>query len=82
MRESVAEELAVVWAVVQFAESMPASVEDRRALEQAHASLCEVAASLGTDEEGMKEVLRRRLEGLGADGEQARHEPWSKDAPA
>lgn len=80
--EGAAEELAVVWAVVQFAESMPASVEDRRALERARASLREVAAALGTDEEGMRELLRRRFEGLRAGDEQARHEPWLKDAPA
>lgn len=53
-------DLAVVWAVVQLAESMPASVNDRLALEEARARLLKLATALGTDEIGLNGVLKRR----------------------
>jgi len=78
--EAAAEELAVVWAVVRFAESMPTSVEDRRALEKAHTGLRAIATALGTDEAGMKELLRRRYELL-ARNDQPGRDPCPADAP-
>lgn len=60
-----AEDLAVVWAILRLADSAPASVEDRRALGEARLSLIELAAALGTDEAGLKELLRARYERLG-----------------
>lgn len=69
MREegNAAEDLAVVWAVVRLIESMPASVDDRLALEDARVRLLELAACLGTDEVGLKDLLGRRYNG-GVDG--------------
>lgn len=80
--ENAAEDVAVVWAILQLADSAPASVEDRRALDEARASVVELAAALGTDEAGLKELLRVRYERLG-DGEAvvAPH-PSLRDAPA
>lgn len=79
--EGAAEDLAVVWAIVRLAESMPASVEDRCALNQARKTLRELAAALGTDEAGMEDSLHRRYERLRERGAQE-HKAWFCDPPA
>jgi hypothetical protein len=58
-----ASELAVIWAVVQLGESMPATIEDRAALEDARARLLDLARALGADENGLKRLLQDRYEG-------------------
>jgi hypothetical protein len=80
--ESAAEDLAVVWAILQLADSAPASVEDRRALGEARLSLIELAAALGTDEAGLKELLRARYERLGEGEAVVASHPHLCDAPA
>ncbi|HEY8722853.1 MAG TPA: hypothetical protein VIL92_03205 [Gaiellaceae bacterium] len=59
---SAAEDLAVAWAVVRYAHSMPAAVEDRAALETAQTELLQLAEALGLDDEALKELLRSRVE--------------------
>jgi predicted secreted Zn-dependent protease len=80
--EGAAEDLAVVWAIVRLAESMPASVEDRRALDEARASLHELAAALGTDEAGMKELLRERYFTIRESDATVLSHPSLRDGPA
>jgi hypothetical protein len=63
--QSAREELAVSWAVVRLALRTPASVEDQFALEDARAHILELARGLGLDEDGLRDVLRQRMETLG-----------------
>jgi hypothetical protein len=51
-------DLAIVWAVTQLGDSMPATIDDRVELERARAHLSALAELLGTDEVGLKHVLR------------------------
>lgn len=53
----VAHDLAVVWAVVQLADTMPATIEDRVALAEARSRLLDLARSLGIDEVALARVL-------------------------
>jgi len=55
--ESAAHDLAVVWAITHLADSMPATIDDRAALEEARAQLSALADLLGTDDVGLKCVL-------------------------
>jgi hypothetical protein len=66
--EGAVEDLAVVWAIVQFVESMPASIEDQQALKQARVRVYELAAALGTNEAAMKEALLARYTRLKGGG--------------
>ena len=63
--QSAREELAVSWAVVRLALRTPASVEDQVALEDARAHILELASALGLDEDGLRDLLRQRVESLG-----------------
>lgn len=62
--DSPIEQLAVAWAVVRFAGSTPTTVRERAVLDQAHARVFELAATLGADEDDLRSVLRRRYEHL------------------
>lgn len=69
-----AHDLAVVWAVVQLADSMPATIEDRVALEAARSRVRELARTLRTDEIGLKRRLEERYErDIGTHGVPLKH---------
>jgi hypothetical protein len=55
---SAPEKLAVTWAIVRSASTMPATLEDRAALDAAQAEVLRLAATLGYDEFGLKVLLR------------------------
>lgn len=57
---SATRDLALVWAVTRLADSMPASIDDRIALDEARAKLSALADLLGTDEIGLKSALEDR----------------------
>jgi len=47
----------MVWAVTRLADSMPAAINDRIALDEARANLSALAELLGTDEVGLMSAL-------------------------
>lgn len=55
---SAPERLAVAWAIVRSANTMPATLDDRAALDAAHAEVLRLASTLGFDETGLKMLLR------------------------
>lgn len=59
---SATRDLALVWAVTRLADSMPAPIDDRIALNEARAKLSALADLLGTDEVGLKYALEDRYD--------------------
>jgi hypothetical protein len=62
--QSTHEELAVAWAIVRLAHRTPASVENQASLEEARGRILDFASALGLDEEGLRDVLRERVDAL------------------
>lgn len=75
------EQLAVAWAVVQFAGSTPTTLKERSALDKAYARVVELAAVLGADEQDLRSALRHRYDRVAGERSVGRT-PCRTDAPA
>lgn len=57
--EGAIERVAVTWAVLRFSATGPASIEDQAAIAEAIRSTLALAATLGLNEDDLRDVLRQ-----------------------